>query len=419
MGKPMARIDVSPAQFKFLKTTKPFGAFVGGWWSGKSYVGAMRLAQRMRRDPGHEHCYWGPSMALLKGKPTRCVAECLTRVGIPHRQSRPDGSVLFDCGKYGSIWLRSFHRIEGIRSFDAVEQVVDEIDSLPLERANEVWQQVLGRSRGAGDPFVGAMSTPDAGKAGFLYDFFVKNEENNTVELLHAKTRDNLWQEGVEDYVKRLESQLPGDLAKLYLEGQFVSRGEGRVFSEYKTEAHTDEVEDIDAYERLHIGLDFNIDACCAVVGVKTNDDRLIVIDEFVSRDTEQFCKRARSLYEGRELHVYPDASGDSRTTNATDTDLTILRNNRFFVIADRTNPRIDSSVAACQVALKNAKVAISSKCVKLRMALSEHQYEREKPKKYAVHPSIDDWTDAFRYLVYKLFPLRTSMPGMGMGIMR
>jgi len=399
-------IPLSPAQFTFLKTDKPFAAFVGGWWSGKSYVGAMRIASRMKSEPGYDHCYWGPTMSLVKGKPLRCLQECLTKLGIRYRVSKPDGAVKFDCFGHGSVWLRSFNNIESIRSFDAVEQVVDEIDSLPRDRASEVWQQILGRSRGGERPFVGTMSTPDAGKAGFLYNFFAENEEDNDVELVHARTRDNVWANGVDDYVRRLETQLPTDLANLYLEGQFISRGEGRVFNEYDGDSTVSP--EFHPNDAPRIGLDFNIDACCAVVG-KMKDKKLYIIDEFVSKNTEAFCNEVRKRYGNGQIYVYPDASGQSRSTNANQTDLDILRKNRMAIRAGRTNPRIDDRVSATNVAFRNGHLFIDrSCCPKLSNALLEHQYEREKPKKYANQPNIDDWTDAFTYMVHKLFTLNS-----------
>ena len=418
-----ATIETTSAQAQFLRTKKPFASFVGGWWSGKTYIGVARLILDLIAQPGLEHCFWAPTMTLAKGKPFRLLQQQLERLGIRHKISKPQGEVLFDCGKRGSIWLRSYNRIESIRSFDAATQIVDEIDSLPKERAIEVWNQILGRSRGGVCPFIGSVSTPDAGKTGFLYEFFAVNAESNDVLLVHGRTNENIWEPNIQDYVDRVRSQLPSNLAEAYLGGQFVSIGQGRVYDQYNQANQNNQTSDLNDLnnqqtgqdQNIRVGVDFNIDACCAVVGRLTGSatsGNLHVYDELMAANTEELCQALLERYKGKRIWIYPDASGDARTTNATETDISILRHHRLNVSAPKRNPRIKNRVQTVNIAFNQGTLTVDPRgCPKLHEALLDHVYKNGEPVKSNTHPAHDDWNDALGYLVYQLLPVNPQVP--------
>jgi len=315
--------------------------------------------------------------------------------------------MVFDCAGYGTITLRSYHAVSGIRSFDiSGEQIIDELDSLPRDKAEEVFHQCMGRQRGGPNPTLSVASTPDAGTSGFLCHFFERNEEDNDVGLFRARTEDNIWDSGVPMFVGKLRSQLPSNLAEMYLEGRFITRGEGRVFNQYRG---TEPPEADFGASPPRIGLDFNVEACCAVVGYEV-DGALHVRDEFVTAHIQDFMDYARKHYGAGRVYVYPDATGDSRTANASPSPINQLRNNGFAVRAPRANPRVQDRVDSSNAAFHQQRVFVhKDRCPRLHNALLEHQYKGDKPQKYDKHPSLDDWTDCFSYLVYGMYPVKPN----------
>ena len=193
-------------QLGFLSTPKPFAAFVGGVWSGKTYVGCSRIARAVFEQPGHEHTFWCPTMGLARGKPLKVMREVLHRWGIRHTKTHPSEGIRLDCGKRGVVYLRSYHNIDSIRSFDCTTQIVDELDHYPCDRAEEAFHQIIARGRG-GRVFIGAVGTSDKGTTGFMHKFFHQNEDDNDVALIHAHTQENVWAEGVTEYIERNRSQ--------------------------------------------------------------------------------------------------------------------------------------------------------------------------------------------------------------------
>ena len=201
------------------------------------------------------------------------------------------------------------------------------------------------------------------------------------------------------------------------IEGHFVALGEGRVFKEYQPS----EDEPPDTFDSLHFALDFNYNACCSTGWIVAKPERgaskqpkqMYAIEEHVHKDTESFCKSIRARYPNEKVYVYPDSTGQSNSTNSTETDVAILRKYRFLVIAGKTNPGIQDSINCCNVALHASVIHVSPRRTpRLSAALLEHQYKNEKPEKFQQHPSIDDWTDGFRYIVSAIFPIRDANAG-------
>ena len=171
----------------------------------------------------------------------------------------------------------------------------------------------------------------------------------------------------------------------------------------------------------LHIGMDFNVGKFCAVICVK-GADWLHVIDEIVIHGTNTFevVGEIRRRYgDLRQMFVYPDASGKSRSTNSPGvSDHIILQNNGFKLQVNSKNPPVAEAIASVNSLLCNTngerRLWIDPKCRHTRECLIKHSY-KEGTRIPDKDSGFDHMTDALRYVTHMLFPLK-SIPQSGIG---
>ena len=408
-------LNLTPTQSKFVSSSYKHPAMVGGWGSGKTYGLAWRLVLKhlSGRQGKIDTAFYGFDYPTLMVKPYEAIRNALDEARIKHQFRK--GEYRFDLGKYGNIYLKSFHDPSKIRSVEFHHIVIDELEQLPLTKAKFVFEQILGRARGIEGTTIGVGTTPDFGTGGFLASRWGGTGPVHSPEYkaYHAPTRENVFMEGLDEYIQSVRENYAYDekLAELYLLGKFVVLGDGLVYEHYvqnQSSVHVPPPQQVP--DTISVGIDFNVGACFSVVAAYINDE-LTLLDEVVGNDTENLCHRLKAKYPNRSIIAYPDATGKSRSTNASKTDLQILQNEGLQVSASNINPRITDRVNCVNKAFATGKLKlVKSRVPLLHHALSSHAYKDGAPEKAKEHKkgegSLDDRTDALGYLVYKLLPL-------------
>ena len=163
----------------------------------------------------------------------------------------------------------------------------------------------------------------------------------------------------------------------------------------------------------LHIGMDFNTDNFSACVMLQ-NRDHLHVIDEIMlmGASTNDMCKEIQERYGlGRQIFVYPDASGNQRKTSAGGlTDHLILHNAGFKVRTPKTNPPVKDAIAAVNSRLRSTsgeiKLHVDPSCKHTLDSLNKFSY-KEGSRVPDKSTGYDHMFDALKYCVWQLFPLQ------------
>jgi len=113
---------------------------------------------------------------------------------------------------------------------------------------------------------------------------------------------------------------------------------------------------------------------------------------------------------------IYPDASGDSRHTNASQTDIDLLKAAGFYVINPKRNPFVRDRVNSMNTLFKNGagerKLFVNSeKCPVFTRALEQQVWDESKgePDKKSGHDHIND---AAGYFIYSEFPVKRPKTG-------
>ena len=405
------KIELLRAQHDFVFSKNLYPAIVGGIGSGKSRAGTLRAVLKLLKNPGNNIAYYMPTYDLLNLRAMPGIEEDLTLLGKQFKTNRSD--YIIDVFGYGKIILRSYDRPERIVAYEVAHSIVDELDTLDKKKAGLVWRKILERNRQqCGEPnTIGSVTTPDQGINGFTYEKWVKKSQDG-YELIKASTYDNIFLP--DGFIQQIKNNYDALLADLYLRGEFVSLTENKVYHFFSRDKHhTDRVlTDHDKY--IHVGVDFNIGGTCASVSIIENNIPVIV-DEFVSHDTYDFVNNL-TRYKNKTIIVYPDASGKSGRTNATQSDIEIIEAAGHYCDYNPSNPPVRDRINSVNRLLSHDRFLINTdKCPDHTNALEIQGYTiKGEPEKFTEHPAIDDFNDNLGYFLANKFPI-DDMRGLSM----
>jgi hypothetical protein len=400
-------IDLTSPQDAFIHSPEKHPAIVGGLGSGKSKAGTFRLIRLMLADPGANGAYYMPVYDLLTLRAIPGVEEDLTQLGYEFKTNK--SSYTIDIIGYGTIIFRSYDRPERIIAYEVAHSICDELDTLPKDKAALVWRKISERNRQKRDGIntLGLVTTPDQGVNGFVYEKWVKKQQPGYV-LYKASTYSNKWLPS--DYADQILANYDPILAQLYLEGEFVSLNQNKIYHFFdRTKHHV--ARSLTPNDRvIHIGLDFNIGGCCAVTFVIENNNP-IAVDEFTSHDTQDFINNL-TRYSGKTCIIYPDASGKAGRTNSSQSDISMIAQAGYQLQYKPSNPAVRDRINAYNGLLSHDRLLINTDtCPNLTNALETQGYDdKGDPEKWNTHPAIDDWADSSGYFIAFKYPVIRSM---------
>lgn len=343
----------SAPQVDFISAREQFPAFVGGFGSGKTGAGIMRALKLKFEHPKQNVAYYLPTYDLVRMIGYPRFSEVLTNAQVKFELNKAD-HVLSIKGK-GQIIFRTLDNPDRIVGYEVADSIVDELDTLKQPEAEHAWRQIIARNRQKklnGElNTVGVATTPEGFK--FVYDRWAKDPAEG-YRLIRASTYSN-ERNLPAGYIDSLKRSYPPQLIQAYLEGQFVNLTAGAVYPDFDRQLnHTDA--EIERGEELHIGLDFNVYNCTAVIAVIRSGRPLILGELTKMRDTPHVIKTIQEKYSGHKINIYPDASGNSnKTVNATESDILLLRRAAFSVHVPTRNPFVKERVMAVNALICNS----------------------------------------------------------------
>jgi hypothetical protein len=342
-------IALTEPQEAFVFSDQPFPAFVGGFGAGKSEALVTRLLMQKLRYPRLDVGYFAPTYDLVRLIGFARFEEKLAQWRIPYKLNKSDRQLYLGTG--GSIIFRTLEHPDRIIGFEIADAGIDELDTLKTEHANNAWNKVIARCR-QNKPdrklnTCAVATTPEGFR--FAYERWEKQRVAG-YELHRAPTYSNPYLS--QAYIDSLRATYPANLLAAYLEGRFVNLTSGAVYPDFdRSQNHTYAA--IAPGEELHIGVDFNVYNCNAVVSVIRQGQPLTLNELTGMRDTPAMVRTIQEKFAGHAIHIYPDASGKSRrTVNASLSDLQILKEAGFNVHAKDANPLVRERIVAVQTVI-------------------------------------------------------------------
>lgn len=358
-------------QSKFLAMPHKFKAFVSGFGGGKTWVGCGGLCKHAWEHPKITSGYFAPTYPQIRDIFYPTIEEAAFDWGLTTKIAETNKEVSLYSGRQyrGTIICRSMEKPATIVGFKIGHALVDELDVLAKDKAQQAWRKIIARMRYKVDGLkngIDVTTTPEGFR--FVYQQFVKQLRDNpklggTYGLLHASTYDN-EANLPDDYISSLLLSYPPNLIDAYIEGKFVNLTSGTIYGQYNRRLNASN-ETIQAAEPLFIGMDFNVGKMAGVVHVKRSTNPHAV-DEIVNAyDTPDIIRQIKErywLFDGndyrkiREIHIYPDASGGSRkSVGASTSDIALLRQAGFSVHAPNSNPPVKDRINAMNAMFCNA----------------------------------------------------------------
>lgn len=397
------------SQRAFVFSKAPFPAFVGGFGSGKTAAAIARIMTLKRLCPGQDVAYYLPTYGLVEDIAYQRFPALFERNGLSYKLNRQAATLHTDIGR---IVFRTMDNPDRIVGYEVAHSICDELDTLPLEKARNVWNKIIARNRqkaftDKGTPIpntVGVATTPEGFR--FVYERWVKNKAPG-YELFRARTMDNA--EHLPDgYIDNLRNSYPTALLSAYLEGEFVNLTAGSVYAEFDRAMNASS-ETIKPGETLHIGMDFNVTRMAAVVHVLRGADPHAVGELVDVFDTPAMIALIKDKYRGHSVMVYPDASGGSRrSVMASESDLSLLKAAGFRVCVNSVNPAVKDRVLSVNAMLnkdgKRRYKVNPQTCPHLVESLEKQAYDKNgEPDKTA---GFDHVIDATGYFISYKFPI-------------
>lgn len=411
MAGRILRLQMTEPQLEFYQLKDKYPAFVGGFGTGKTETLANCAIRDGLMSSSALIALYEPTYDLVRLILAPRMEEKLSDMGIRYKYNKQENIIYTSSGQCGDFVLRTLENPARIVGYQSYRAHVDEIDTLKKDQARLAWQKIIARNRqqpeGA-DPLnrVSAYTTPEGFR--FVYDTWGRNPKPG-YRMVQAATYTNPFLP--DDYVDSLRDSYPAALIDAYIEGRFTNLNSGSVYPDFcRKRNHTDEVEA--EREPLLIGMDFNRLKMSAVVYVQRDGWPVAVAEITDGRDTPYMADLIKARYKdkGHPIQIFPDASGQNASSkNASESDLSILRQAGFSIRVNGQNPAIPDRVNAVNALILNGqgerRLKINTnRCPNLTDGIEQQSYDKNgMPDKSS---GVDHLNDAAGYPLAYLYPI-------------
>jgi len=406
-------------QLDFLYLPRKYRAFVGGFGSGKTWVGCMAMCLHGVRFPRLNQGYFAPTYPMIRDIFYPTIAEVAETFGMRCDIKQGNKEVHF---YYGNRYMftticRSMDNPNTIIGFKIANALIDEFDLLSPPNAELAWRKIIARMRyvtpkGTDWPLrngVDVTTTPEGFRA--THKLFVQAlQENPELKgrygIVQASTRLNAANLP-EDYIPSLYETYTAELVDAYIEGQFCNLTSGTVFRNYNR-VRCESGETILPQEVLSIGMDFNVQHMAATIYVQRPNGWHAVAEAHDVFDTPAMIELLDERYRlhGHRCIVYPDASAKGRETiDASRSDISMLRAAGYEIRANPTNPSVKDRINSTNKQFERGALFVNSRaCPTVARCLEGQSYDvNGEPDKTS---GFDHQNEASSYPIAYEFPI-------------
>lgn len=414
-GGPPLIIEFTKPQHELITSNARYPAMVAGFGAGKTQALCYRAVKLKLDYPTNDIAYYLPTYDLVNRIAIPRFIEVLAEHGLYEKIDYKvinGNSAIIHVFDGGDIIFRTMDRPGRIIGYEVADSFVDELDTLKEVDARLVWQKIISRNRqkkpDGADNTIAVGTTPEGFK--FVYDRWKRNPPSEQYVVIKASTYSNA-RNLPSEYIPDLIAEYPPNLIQAYLDGEFVNLTSGSVYPEFSRKLnHCDSV--VLPGEALHLGMDFNVGKMAAVVFVNRGGWPHAV-DELVGlRDTPDMIDAIKRRFPNHTIFVYPDATGGNRETlNASASDLSLLEEAGFHVLAEDANPLVKDRIISVNRLIfaggKRRLLVNTNLCPAFTEGLEKQAYdEKGKPDKTA---GFDHVIDAGGYFIYYRYPVVNS----------
>ena len=364
---------------------------VGGFGSGKTYIGALRSLYLSYLNAPLPGMYVSPSHNLAQKTIVITLREVMDKAEMNYTYNQMKGEFAIHNWN-GRIWLGSGDKPDSLRGPNLSWSGIDE----PFIQKRDVFNQMLARVRHpkAEQREIFLTGTPEQLNWGYK----LTNSDKIDIGTIQASTLDNPHLP--KEYKDSLLAAYTPEQIDAYIHGKFVNLTQGRVYKEFDRTIHVLHRE-LEGWD-ISGAMDFNVDAMTCEI-FASNKNEIHVFDEFRLKNsgTYDMAEAVKEKYPG--IRMYPDATGKARKTSASQSDHDILRQYGFKVISPRANPPVRDRVNAVNRLLKDRRMTLEN-CPYLIMDLEQNVWRNGDIDKR--DPEQSHASDAIGYAINYCYPI-------------
>ena len=139
------QVSLTAPQFDFVAAEEQFPAFVGGFGSGKTHAGIWRALTRKLAYPKQNVAYYLPTYDLVSRMAFPRFEETLELARLPFKINKNEAVI--DMENRGSVIFRTMDNPARIVAYEVADSIADELDTLAVDKAREVWNKIIARNR--------------------------------------------------------------------------------------------------------------------------------------------------------------------------------------------------------------------------------------------------------------------------------
>lgn len=432
-------MKLSESQRQFLFSPVPYLLFAAGKGSGKTFIGARYAWYKLRQDPTGLGFIGANTVRQLNQVTLPTFNSYLSSIGEEYvfgkrppwwKSIYDDHTGMYSFRRGGQIVCWSLEKRGGGKyPFDGTNAswfYIDETKDTDLT-AFEILMERARINHRTG--IQGRITTTPDGAEHWLYDYFadpMRDEyRKENFHVIYGSTTEN--QENLPPgYVEKMENMYDSELIQERRDGQFIVRAGGSVYHAFSDANIIDNMPYLPGIP-VHIGIDFNVAPMSAVVCQYLDDSYIqrfpehatlwleiisrfgslsgvvAVVDEIIlmNSNTWQMASEIRSRYQ--DVYMYPDSSGQQRSTNSSTTDIEILTNAGLRCQYKASNPPVDDRINWVNSMLCNSRgkrsIVISRKAQHLMNDFRKVKRDA-KGKIDKSNPKLTHVSDAFGYFI-------------------
>ena len=370
--------------------------FVGGYGSGKTYIGALKSLYMSYLNSPVPGMYVSPSHQLARKTIIITLEEMCDRAGIDYTYNQQKAEFLFH-GWGGKLWLGSGDTPDSLRGPNLGWAIIDE----PFIQKRKVFDQMIARVRHPDAKLsqIYLTGTPEQ----LNWGFDIVNDPKLDLGIITASTLDN--HHLPDDYKQSLLDSYSPEQIDAYVYGKFVNLTQGSVYKDFDRTSHVTARPDL-KNEGLPIGIamDFNVDAMSSEI-FYIGPNWIHVFDEIRLKNATTYDMVEELVKKYPDARVFPDASGSARRSSAVASDHGIIRSHHGYTISvPKANPPVRERVNSVNKLIREGNLSIEN-CPNLLMDFERnvwHGSDIDKRDSAQTHAS-----DAIGYAINRLFPAR------------
>jgi len=390
------QVQLLPHQKKTLQSNYKATALTSGVGGGKTWTGVHWVIQKSVTHKKSLGFIGANTYSQLKNSTLAAVFDELMRLGIEFNYNQSSGILTINEKK----WLcKSMDNFDVLRGIEVGEIWLDECAYMK-EAAYDV---IKGRLRDKNGSLTMLLTSTPKGYNWFYHHFHVDGDKYNPKSniLIKATSHDNVFLP--DGYLSDLADQYDEKLLAQELGGEFLNVTSGLIYYSF-TEENVKTLE-LNPNYPLYVGMDFNPHKMAAVIG-QVYGDILYVFDEIFDTsfgaNTEKVCKEIIMRYgDPSKITVVPDSTGKKATSNASRSDIQIIKDYGFKLKVASNPFRVDR-YAAVNGTLNKLRLFLSPKCKHTLKGLKTDSYKEGTDKLDETDPMAGHITDALGYLVYR-----------------